>query len=170
MESCERCEIFLCDLLIHPLPHENTLRLFLREPKRIQLSPALARTLQKLFSKMSIQEMHNIWNRLGAKGAPITPIDLLSNLIVQYPDWQSEILLVQNVIDEKGLICKAKNHERAQVGFNWLAHCVMQVWCLLPMTHLAHEIPSLCYGSPTHCFVQPVQKTTFIYCDDDLYT
>jgi len=147
--NCNKCDVFLLDLLDHSLPADYPQKELLREKARRRIVPLLAHSLKKLISDYAVSTMQTIWNnsifeaKIAGKINWRTVSNSLTSILCESPKWNNEIKFIQDEALNGGLIkMKGMTYGRATIIANdWVSYCVFLVWTNMHTYHYNHNFP-----------------------------
>ena len=148
---CEKCNVFVHDLLEQALPADYPEKEFIREKARRRLFPMIAKSVKRLLSDYAPYNMQKIWNDSVFEAKMAGGINwrtisncLTSNLCESHDKWNNEIIFLQDESLAEGLIkLKGMTYGRSVILANdWISFCVYLIWTHMPAYHYCHNFPT----------------------------
>jgi hypothetical protein len=150
--TCNKCDVFINDILEYPLPHDYPDRSLIKEGVRRRLIPMLAKSLKKLIADYPVIDMKRVWdailfeNRVCREKNNYRFIadSLISSLSDRHILWKKELDLLGVIAIENGLIkMKGLRYGRIMILVQeWISYCIYLLWTQMPSVHYNHNFPS----------------------------
>ena len=148
---CEKCNVFVHDLLEQALPADYPEKELIREKARRHLVAMIAKSVKRFLSDYAPFDMQKIWNDSVFEAKMAGGINwrtisncLTSNLCEYHDKFNKEIIFLQDECLAEGLIkIKGMTYGRATILANdWISFCVYLVWTHMPAYHYCHNFPT----------------------------
>lgn len=151
---CEKCEAFIFDYLLLPLPIHFPFRDLMNENGKKKFNLILCKSLQRLFATLCPYQAKELWNAAIFEASVFAPqkkildVNILSQSLccffqIRNEEWINEftylvdIAISEGVIRKKGLSYK-KMEKMIRKYLYYIFYCM---WQLIPNIHYNHMFP-----------------------------
>ena len=150
--TCNKCDVFVNDILDSPLPHDYSNRSLIKEGVRRRLVPMVAKSLKKLIADYPVIDMKRVWDSIQFENRAFREKNnyrfIADSLILSLSDrhimWKKELDLLGVIAIENGLIkMKGLRYGRIMILVQeWISYCIYLLWTQMPSVHYNHNFPT----------------------------
>ena len=150
--TCNKCDVFVNDILDSPLPHDYSNRSLIKEGVRRRLVPMVAKSLKKLIADYPVIDMKRVWDSIQFENRAFREKNnyrfisnsLISSLTDRHIPWEKELEYLSTIVIENGLIkIKGMPYGRAMIlAQEWISYCIYLLWTQMPSVHYNHNFPT----------------------------